>query len=125
MRRGPDVAFVSAERWPLDRETPWEGDWDVVPDLAIEVVSPNDTFSAVERRVGEYFDHSVRQVWVVSPVEQLVYVYDSPENVRIVAASADLESSLLRGWRLAAAAGNALSGLNHSRSRAPPGNKEV
>jgi Uma2 family endonuclease len=100
VRRRPDVAFVSAERWPIDRETPWEGDWDVVPDLAVEVVSPNDTFSAVERKIVEYFDHDVRQVWVVSPVEQRIYVYDSPEDVRIVAVSADLESPLLPGWRL-------------------------
>jgi Uma2 family endonuclease len=99
-RRRPDVAFVSAERWPIDRETPWEGDWDVVPDLAIEVVSPNDTFAAVERKLGEYFENGVRQVWVVSPAERRVYVYDSPDVVRIVAAHAELETPLLPGWRL-------------------------
>jgi Uma2 family endonuclease len=41
LRRRPDVAFVSAERWPLDREPPYDTDWDVVPDLAVEVVSPS------------------------------------------------------------------------------------
>src|SRR5438128_1525689 len=57
VRRRPDVAFVSADRWPVDQDPQWEGDWEVVPDLAVEVVSPNDTFSEVERKVGEYFDH--------------------------------------------------------------------
>ena len=39
LRRRPDVAFVSAGRWPLSQSPPWEGDWDVVPDLAVEVVT--------------------------------------------------------------------------------------
>src|SRR6516164_375964 len=31
LRRRPDVAFVSAEKWPLDRPLPESGDWEVVP----------------------------------------------------------------------------------------------
>jgi Uma2 family endonuclease len=100
VRRRPDVAFVSAERWPVSQDPPWEGDWDVVPDLAVEVISPNDTFSAVERKIGEYFDQAVRQVWVVSPEEQRVYVYDSRDSIRPVTAPAELESTLFPGWRL-------------------------
>ena len=39
--RRPDVAFVSFARWPADRTQPTSDNaWDVVPDLAIEVVSP-------------------------------------------------------------------------------------
>jgi len=39
--RRPDVAFVSYERWPRDKaESVRQNAWDVVPDLAIEVVSP-------------------------------------------------------------------------------------
>ena len=53
-RRRPDVAFVSAERWPLDRPIPETGDWNVVPDLAVEVASPNDIFSdVVSKMAGE------------------------------------------------------------------------
>src|SRR5262245_22108202 len=40
VRRRPDVAFVSKERWPLDKPIPETGDWLVVPDLAVEVISP-------------------------------------------------------------------------------------
>jgi Uma2 family endonuclease len=100
LRRRPDVAFVSVDRWPLDRNPPAEGDWDVVPDLAIEVVSPNDIFEDVLAKVGEYFEHGVRQVWVVAPRDQRVYLYDSRDAVRIVPASGDLETSVLPGWRL-------------------------
>jgi Uma2 family endonuclease len=100
IRRRPDVAFVSADRWPVDRDPPWEGDWDVVPDLAIEVVSPHDIFQNVLAKVGEYFDHGVRQVWVVIPPERRLYVYDSRDLIRSVAAPADLETPLLPNWRL-------------------------
>lgn len=100
LKRRPDVAFVSAERWPLDRRPPREGDWPVVPDLAIEVVSPNDVMTDVLAKVGEYFERGVRQVWVVVPAERQVYVYDSRHAVRIVAEPAALETPLVPGWQL-------------------------
>src|SRR5690348_7949325 len=38
IQRRPDVAFVSAERWPLQKPVPTADAWDVVPDIAIEVM---------------------------------------------------------------------------------------
>src|SRR4051812_30152500 len=67
LRRRPDLAFVSAERWPLDRGLPTEGDFDVVPDLVIEVVSPNDLGGQIAKKTREYFRYNVRQVWIVQP----------------------------------------------------------
>jgi Uma2 family endonuclease len=100
LRRRPDVAFVSAARWPLDREVPEEGDWEVVPDLAVEVVSPNDLFQPVLGKLREYFQYGARQVWLVIPSEKLVYVYDAVTAVRIVAEPDQLETPLLPGLRL-------------------------
>jgi Uma2 family endonuclease len=84
LRRRPDVAFVSADRWPLDREIPTTGDWDIVPDLAVEVISPNDIFEDVLTKLHEYFQYGVQLVWAVVPEAQQVYVYDSPTQVRIL-----------------------------------------
>lgn len=100
LRRRPDVAFVSAKRWPLDRDPPAIGDWDVVPDLAVEVVSPNDEMENVLDKAGEYFEHGVQQVWVVVPGQRQVYVYDSLTDLRVVAESAELETRLVPGWTL-------------------------
>lgn len=100
LKRRPDVAFVSAERWPLDRRPPSEGDWAVVPDLAVEVVSRNDSMDDVIDKVAEYFDHGVRQVWVVLLRVRQVYVYDTLEDMRIVAEPAALETPLVPGWSL-------------------------
>ena len=60
LRRRPDVAFVSTERWPLDRELPSTGDWQVVPTLAVEVISPNDVFKDVLAKLREYFQYGVQ-----------------------------------------------------------------
>jgi len=67
LQRRPDIAFVSKERWPLDREVPWEGDWEVVPDLCIEISSPSDLYHTIMEKVMEYLRYGVRQVWVLWP----------------------------------------------------------
>jgi Uma2 family endonuclease len=95
LRRRPDVAFVSAERWPLDREIPTTGDWDIVPDLAVEVISPNDIFQDVLVKLQEYFQYGVQLVWAVVPEAQQVYVYDSPTHVRILTVHDTLTGSTI------------------------------
>jgi Uma2 family endonuclease len=102
-RRRPDVAFVSAERWPLDRPIPETGDWNVVPDLAIEVASPNDILSDVVSKIGDYFGYGVREAWLVIPEERQVYVYSSPTEVRILTSERSLESTLLPGLSISLA----------------------
>ncbi len=83
LRRRPDVAFVATDRWPLDREVPETGDWEVVPTIAVEVTSTHDTFSDVHSKVIEYFEHGVEEVWVVFPDEQQIYRYTSPTDADI------------------------------------------
>src|SRR4030095_10001461 len=78
LRRRPDVAFVSTARWPLDRALPMIGDWEVVPDLAVEVISPNDVFKDVLAKVREYFHYGVQVVWVIAPEERQVSRNDPP-----------------------------------------------
>lgn len=104
LRRRPDVAFVSTQRWPFGQEIPESGDWEVVPDLAVEVVSPNDLFEDVLAKVLEYFRVGVGQVWIIIPAHRRVYVYTSPTDVRILTASQELEGgTLLPGFRLSVA----------------------
>jgi Uma2 family endonuclease len=105
LRRRPDVAFVSAQKWPLDRELPLEGDWEMIPDLAVEVVSPNDPFEKVLAKMREYFEYGVGQVWVVVPAEKQIYIYESPTQVQVRTSSEELDGgSLLPGFRLPVAA---------------------
>jgi Uma2 family endonuclease len=77
-QRRPDVAFVSYQRWPRRRRVPRDNAWAVVPELAVEVVSPSNLFEDVLDKVAEYFRAGVSLSWVVVPAQEQVYVYTSP-----------------------------------------------
>ncbi|HJT76993.1 MAG TPA: Uma2 family endonuclease [Gemmataceae bacterium] len=101
LQRRPDVAFVSYERWPRNRRVPRTAAWNVVPELAIEVVSPSNTAEGSVVKVQEYFRAGVQRVWVVFPDIEQVYAYDSPTAVRILVRSDELDGDpVLPGFRL-------------------------
>ena len=100
----PDLAFVSYERWPRDRKISSESPWDVVPDLAIEVISPSNVVADIFGKVHEYFEAGVRRVWIVFPVQRQVYVYESATQVQIFGLGDALDGEdILPGFRLALA----------------------
>ena len=81
--RGPDVAFVSWNRLP-DGKIPTTPVPQVVPDLAIEVLSTGNTFMEMSRKRHEYFHAGVRLVWMVDPRERTVAVYTSASEYQIL-----------------------------------------
>lgn len=101
LRRRPDVAFVSAATWPLDRPLPPAGDWQIVPDLAVEIASPRDQLEAALAKIDEYFHYSVKQVWLIVPPLRRIYVYHSPFKVTIKELGTELDGgTLIPGFRL-------------------------
>jgi Uma2 family endonuclease len=101
LQRRPDVAYVSYERWPRTRRVPSTPAWDVVPDLAVEVVSPTNTASEVVLKVRDYFRAGTRLVWVVYPSAEVVYIYTTPTSIRVVDRSGELEGgTVLPEFRL-------------------------
>jgi Uma2 family endonuclease len=94
--RRPDVAFVSFDRWPEDRPIPDRGEhWKVVPDLAVEFVSPNDESEELMEKLEEYFESGVRQVWVVYPRQRVVYVFDSLTDIHGLLDEAVIDGGLI------------------------------
>jgi len=83
-KRRPDVAFVSYDRWPPQQRVPRTEAWEVVPNLAVEVVSPTDRVNDLINKVAEYFRAGVECVWVVFPSQEQVYIYASPTSVRLL-----------------------------------------
>ena len=81
--RRPDVAFVSHERC-RQSPLPKEGDWNVVPDLAVEVVSPTNDATELEEKLVEYFQFGVGQVWVLYPEHRRLYVHESLRKVSVL-----------------------------------------
>lgn len=47
----------------------------MAPDLAVEVVSPNDTWEEVDAKVVEWLDAGTRLVWVVAPGTRTVRIH--------------------------------------------------
>jgi Uma2 family endonuclease len=71
--RMADVSFIRTERVTPER---WvEGFCPIPPDLAVEVVSPNDGVDELDEKVMEYLRAGVRLVWIVRPVMRAVQIF--------------------------------------------------
>lgn len=84
----PDVSFVSAERL---RETPiTKSFWPGAPDLAVEIVSPGDTFREIDEKAKAWLASGTRLVWVVNPAWRTVTVYRGENEIRTLTENDDL-----------------------------------
>lgn len=103
-RPKPDVSVLSFARWPEDRPFP-PGDFvPAVPELAVEVVSPNELADTVFGKVAQYFRAGVSAVWVVVPRVEQVHCYDSPAASRILTREDVLTGEpVAPGFRMAVA----------------------
>jgi Uma2 family endonuclease len=96
--RIPDIAFISIDRIPAEGEP--ETRWPFAPDLAVEVISPNDIFDKLIAKTKEYFAAGVKQVWWVAPEHKIVMIYRPPLQLTMLAEEDELASEdLLPGFR--------------------------
>ena len=78
--RGPDVAVVLHPRPTHGESLGWVAG---APDVAVEVVSPSDTSSAMQEKTLEYLNAGAKQVWLVDPRARTVTVYRADGSARI------------------------------------------
>jgi Uma2 family endonuclease len=71
--RMPDVSFLNKSRMPEGLTS--DGYIYISPDLAVEVVSPNDLAYEVESKVVEYLDAGVLLVWVIDPEARTIRIH--------------------------------------------------
>ena len=96
--RAPDVGFLRADRVPPG---PTKGFFLGAPDLAVEVLSPDDRAGEVLDKVEDWLDAGCQAVWVVNPAKKTVSVYRPGAAVeRLTASDALTEESLLPGFSL-------------------------
>jgi Uma2 family endonuclease len=96
--RRPDVSFIRLSRLPVGQEP--DGHCRIVPDLAVEVVSPNDSYYEVEEKVREYLQAGVQLVWVINPAKQSARVHRKDGGVSDLSADGKLEGEdVLPGFR--------------------------
>ena len=97
--RKPDATVVLLDRLKKLPD-PNPGFMPIVPDLALKVISPNDTFYDVDEKVQEYLDAGFPLVWVADPKARTISVY--PRGGRPVIHTADDEmtaENALPGFR--------------------------
>lgn len=81
--RAPDASFIAGDRLPPG-ELPI-GYLDIMPDLAVEVLSPNDRAGEVLDKVNDWFRSEVKLVWVIDPAARTVRVYRATAEVQELA----------------------------------------
>jgi Uma2 family endonuclease len=97
--RAPDIAFVRQERLPRETlRTFWPG----APDVAMEVLSPDDNRKQMADKVADYASGGVSAVVVVDPDASIVTVH-RPGKLRHISRRGDeLElSDVIPGFRCA------------------------
>jgi Uma2 family endonuclease len=97
--RAPDIAFVSQSRVPQGAAAFKFAE--LAPDLAVEVLSPDDSASEVLKKIEEYLAAGVRLVWIADPATQTVSVYRSLKDVQVLTSEQDLDGGdVLPGFRV-------------------------
>ena len=89
-KRSPDISFVSKAKLKGLKRLP-KGFLEGAPDLAVEVISPNNTFEEIHQKLVEYFDNDCRLVWVINPDEQSVLVYRQPQPDKLLKLADSLD----------------------------------
>ncbi len=85
--RMPDISFSSARR-PIVRK----GGVPEMPDLAVEIKSPDDSVRQMREKAAYYLANGARLVWLIYPQKRLIEVYDPDAEVEIL-----IEGDVLTG----------------------------
>lgn len=98
--RIPDASFIAWDRFPGGR-LPDVQIPDVVPDLAVEVLSPDNTRAEMDRKLREYFAAGTRLVWYVDPQTKTARVFTAPDEGTLLGEEESLSGGdLLPGFEL-------------------------
>lgn len=82
--RAPDVAYISLERLP---KLPAKGFLDVMPELLVEIISPDNGWSDTFEKIYEYFERGAQLVWIADPFLREVRTFSSPRDVQVLRAA--------------------------------------
>ena len=97
--RAPDASFVSRERAEATVEE--RGFFPGAPDLAVEVISPNDRYSAIKEKVSDWLRAGTQMVVVVDPHQRTATVYRAPDDICILTEGDLLDGrDVVLGWKM-------------------------
>ena len=95
----PDVSFISSARMTrraLSSYVP------LMPDLAVEVISPSQSRAQVRRKAEAYLLHGASLVWLIDPQAETaeVWRHDQPQRETIASDGELSGDDILPGFRL-------------------------
>jgi Uma2 family endonuclease len=97
--RAPDVAFIWRER--VEEVGEVEGYWPGAPDLAVEVISPSDTYSDVQEKVFDWLEAGTRMVLLIIPRKRAVIVYRSLTEIITLTENDTINGGdVVPGWTM-------------------------
>ncbi|MGZ8899979.1 MAG: Uma2 family endonuclease [Limisphaerales bacterium] len=97
--RAPDISFVAKARLSGLKKAPTEF-FKGAPDLAVEVLSPNNSRPEMEERLRDFFDSGTRLVWIIDPETESAEICYSLIDRRWLSPSGELNGEdLLPGFR--------------------------
>jgi Uma2 family endonuclease len=91
----PDLTYVAKEHLTEDlfHQAP--------PDLAVEILSPDQDLGRFLSKINFYLQHGVRLVWVIDPIQQTVTVMTPDDDAIVLTAGATLDGGeILPGFRV-------------------------
>jgi Uma2 family endonuclease len=97
--RRADVSFIRLDRLPSNEQRS-NGYVTLPPDLAVEVVSPNDRVSELDEKIDEYLRAGVSLIWIMNPETQKVQVWRRDGSVIPLRAEDELSGEdVVPGFR--------------------------
>ncbi|HTS46475.1 MAG TPA: Uma2 family endonuclease [Bryobacteraceae bacterium] len=94
---GPDVSFFGPEKCELyNRKRRVQR---FVPDLAIEIVSQNDSFESLLKKAQRHRSCGTAEVWLLSIEGRQAYLYSEKQNV-ILEEKEEFRSGLIPGFSI-------------------------
>jgi Uma2 family endonuclease len=99
--RSPDAAWVRRERWDALRPDQREKFPPLCPDFVVELRSPSDRLSVLQRRLRELIRNGAQLGWLIDPRRRSVHVYRSGESVQTLLAPTSIAGDpLMPGFML-------------------------
>lgn len=93
--RVPDVAY-----WAKDKPEADDDEIHLPPTLAVEIMSPGQTFLTMRAKCREYRQRGVEAVWLVSTSRRSVEVFEDGRDGDVLVGGATLETPHLPGFSL-------------------------
>ncbi|MBI4325952.1 MAG: Uma2 family endonuclease [Chloroflexi bacterium] len=94
--RAPDISFIAKARLAaLGFKRSTRRFFPGAPDLAVEILSPNNARSEIDARLKDFFGSGTQIAWIINPEAECVEVCYSPDKRKLLGVAASLDGEHL------------------------------